>query len=563
MDEAAAGAEAEGASKKEQEVAKRRDERRRRRQERKEEKERKKEEERKKKAEAAEQHGGMITAFSRQFRIASITFTLFGRKLLDHGLPLTLVLAAVTIAPPVVTKNLFFGTAVAFGTLSLFSFLVAAARGGLAILTPLEPLSEAAIAALDEEAGPSYKLPDGLDHGSWALVTGAAGGVGWETAKILADRGWNIVAIARDAEKLDELAREIGGDVKRPRLGRLAAKLREKRGEGTPTIVRGSTSLTTEEGLGATYADGGQPPADGLADPSAGPPTPTEKRSDGADPGAGAVRSVLRFATADPGAGAPSAADRHVQFIPLACDLSRHGAGQAVASALQAAGVRVDVMMHCASCAVASKHLEGDAAKEEEMLSLHVGESVALTRNVLEQMVERRRGRVGLLSSVASAVPTPHAAVYGASRAFLASYAKALHFELAGSGVGVTTLQAGMLPSGLHRGGDAHDRQVAEAAVRATLAGELSSTTGWWNKLTMSVMSKVMPPHLQMFISEFSWRPLVSHGVTGALDETDPRGASALLFEEADPPAAEPAAPLLPAVPAVPAVPVPEGADEG
>ncbi|MBR5402590.1 MAG: SDR family oxidoreductase [Treponema sp.] len=48
-----------------------------------------------------------------------------------------------------------------------------------------------------------------MENTKWALVTGASGGVGKEIAGIMAQKKWNLVLVARSADKLNELASEL------------------------------------------------------------------------------------------------------------------------------------------------------------------------------------------------------------------------------------------------------------------------------------------------------------------------------------------------------------------
>ena len=51
-------------------------------------------------------------------------------------------------------------------------------------------------------------------YGPWAIVAGASEGVGASVARLLGDRGVNVVLVARRQEALDEVAATIGGETR-------------------------------------------------------------------------------------------------------------------------------------------------------------------------------------------------------------------------------------------------------------------------------------------------------------------------------------------------------------
>ena len=46
-------------------------------------------------------------------------------------------------------------------------------------------------------------------EGEWTLITGATSGLGYELARLLADKGHNLVLAGNEEEKLYQVAREL------------------------------------------------------------------------------------------------------------------------------------------------------------------------------------------------------------------------------------------------------------------------------------------------------------------------------------------------------------------
>jgi uncharacterized protein len=129
------------------------------------------------------------------------------------------------------------------------------------------------------------------------------------------------------------------------------------------------------------------------------------------------------------------------------------------------------------------------------VLALHdltVAAVGALTRRVRAD----RPGAILNVSSISAFQPLPGAASYAASKAFVQSFSEAVHAELAGTGITLTSLSPGLTRTGFAEaaGTDAFDRvpdlvvgeaaDVAEAGVAAMARGDRSVTPGLVNQLS-------------------------------------------------------------------------------
>lgn len=131
--------------------------------------------------------------------------------------------------------------------------------------------------------------------------------------------------------------------------------------------------------------------------------------------------------------------------IPLELDVRDPGAViHARNTVLNAVG-HVDVLVNNAGLALGlSRAHEASLEDWQAMIDTNVIGLTRVTHAFLPSMVERGRGHVISLGSVAGTYPYPGGNVYGATKAFVAQFSLNLRADLAGTGVRVTDLQPGL-----------------------------------------------------------------------------------------------------------------------
>jgi 3-hydroxy acid dehydrogenase/malonic semialdehyde reductase len=105
----------------------------------------------------------------------------------------------------------------------------------------------------------------------------------------------------------------------------------------------------------------------------------------------------------------------------------------------------VDVLVNNAGLALGLEPApRADLDEWERMIDTNTRGLAILTRLLLPGMVERGRGHVVNVGSVAGTYPYPGGNVYGATKAFVHQYSLNLRADLVGTGVRVTCVEPGM-----------------------------------------------------------------------------------------------------------------------
>ncbi len=133
--------------------------------------------------------------------------------------------------------------------------------------------------------------------------------------------------------------------------------------------------------------------------------------------------------------------DHGVRVAVLACDLATDDGLAAVHAALETAPLEVAVLN--AGFGSLGPFADADRLREDRMVRLNCEAVVDLARWVIPGMCRRRGGSVIITSSAAAFHPVPYMATYGATKAFTLHFARALHEELRGTGVGVLAVCPG------------------------------------------------------------------------------------------------------------------------
>ncbi len=195
--------------------------------------------------------------------------------------------------------------------------------------------------------------------------------------------------------------------------------------------------------------------------------------------------------------------------IVIVADLAQAGAAEKIGAALAALGAEPQFMVNSAGFGLVGLASTRDREEQLAMIDLNVRALTELSLAFVDSM-ERQRGGLLNVGSIAGFLPGPGMAIYYATKAYVLSFSEALHSELKPRGVRVTVLCPGPVPTefaaragvsgGLAPGiltQSAED--VAEAGYRGLMRGQRTVVPGLANKL-VTVLIRMIPRRLLLRI---------------------------------------------------------------
>jgi short-subunit dehydrogenase len=198
------------------------------------------------------------------------------------------------------------------------------------------------------------------------------------------------------------------------------------------------------------------------------------------------------------------------QAHPLPTDLSDRSARANLPDRVAQLGLTTDILINNAGLSTLGLVAKSVPEQEVNLVEVDVAAVVDLTSRFLPPMVDRRRGAVLNVASVAAFGPLPGQAAYGAAKAFVLSYTHSLRGELRGTGVSVTALCPGPVDTGFGEAAGFKKEEaeaalprvmwvpvdkVAQAGIDGLAAGKAVVVPGRVNRIAAALF-RVAPPEL-------------------------------------------------------------------
>ncbi len=207
-----------------------------------------------------------------------------------------------------------------------------------------------------------------------------------------------------------------------------------------------------------------------------------------------------------------------VRAYALPLDVTSPNGAETIDAFLAGKALYLDTLVNNAGIGLAGAFTEHAPDDIDRLLALNVDALTRLTHHALRLMLPRGRGGILNVASMGAHVPGPYQAAYYASKSYVLSLTEAIAEENVGSGVRITAVSPGPVPTDFHadmKGTPApylhlipqkSPERVAGAAYRAYVLGCRAVVPGLLTPL-LAYAGRILPRRVSSFIMAFLLKP--------------------------------------------------------
>ena len=175
-------------------------------------------------------------------------------------------------------------------------------------------------------------------------------------------------------------------------------------------------------------------------------------------------------------------------------------------------GIKVDILINNAGFGLFGEFYETDIEKEKKMIDLNIKALVELSKYFLQEMLEKKSGKILNVASIAAFQPGPYMSVYYASKSFVLSFTEALRNEVRNTGVGISVLCPGPVETEFEKSAELTKsklfsklkpvtaEKVAYAGYMGLMKNKAVIIPGFFNKIAVTA-GAVVPTGLKVNIA--------------------------------------------------------------
>ncbi len=171
-------------------------------------------------------------------------------------------------------------------------------------------------------------------------------------------------------------------------------------------------------------------------------------------------------------------------ILPFKLDVTEAATVAALPGSLPGDWQAIDALVNNAGLALGlAPAQQSDVADWDRMVGTNVTGVIHMTNALLPGMVERDRGHVVNLGSIAGTYPYPGGHVYGATKAFVRQFTMNLKADLVGTNVRVTDIEPGLCGgtefSEVRFGGDTEKAAAVYKGTTPLTAEDIAEAVAW------------------------------------------------------------------------------------